>query len=151
MTLTIQKEVKILLKKFLLMITLVAAMLVSGCGEVNIGYLDSEKLMDTPQIKTIREEGESKLQEAETKMIEEITAKQDAPDEEKQKVQMEAQRKLMGIQQAYSSQIKQKLDAALADIVKAKNIDIVVDSSEDQKVVFQGGIDLTDEVSKKLQ
>jgi len=151
LTLTIQKEVKILLKKFLLMITLVAAMLVSGCGEVNIGYLDSEKLMDTPQIKTIREEGESKLQEAETKMIEEITAKQDAPDEEKQKVQMEAQRKLMGIQQAYSSQIKQKLDAALADIVKAKNIDIVVDSSEDQKVVFQGGIDLTDEVSKKLQ
>ena len=151
MTLTIQKEVKILLKKFLLMITLVAAMLVSGCGEVNIGYLDSEKLMDTPQIKTIREEGESKLQEAEMKMIEEITAKQDATDEEKQKVQMEAQRKLMGIQQAYSSQIKQKLDAALADIVKAKNIDIVVDSSEDQKVVFQGGIDLTDEVSKKLQ
>ncbi len=151
MTLTIQKEVKILLKKFLLMITLVAAMLVSGCGEVNIGYLDSEKLMDTPQIKTIREEGESKLQEAEMKMIEEITAKQDATDEEKQKVQMEAQRKLMGIQQAYSSQIKQKLDAALADIVKAKNIDIVIDSSEDQKVVFQGGIDLTDEVSKKLQ
>ena len=151
MTLTIQKEVKILLKKFLLMITLVAAMLVSGCGEVNIGYLDSEKLMDTPQIKTIREEGESKLQEAEMKMIEEITAKQEASDEEKQKVQMEAQRKLMGIQQAYSSQIKQKLDAALADIVKAKNIDIVIDSSEDQKVVFQGGIDLTDEVSKKLQ
>lgn len=151
MTLTIQKEVKILLKKFLLMITLAAAMLVSGCGEVNIGYVDSEKLMDAPQVKTIREEGETKLQEAETKMIEEITAKQDAPDEEKQKVQMEAQRKLMGIQQAYSSQIKQKLDAALADIVKAKNIDIVVDSSEDQKVVFQGGIDLTDEVSKKLQ
>ena len=133
MTLTIQKEVKILLKKFLLMITLVAAMLVSGCGEVNIGYLDSEKLMDTPQIKTIREEGESKLQEAEMKMIEEITAKQDATDEEKQKVQMEAQRKLMGIQQAYSSQIKQTLDAALADIVKAKNIDIVIDSSEYQK------------------
>ena len=133
------------------MITLVAAMLVSGCGEVNMGYIDSEKLMDAPQIKTIREEGETKLQEAEMQMIEEITSKQDAPDEEKQKVQMEAQRKLMGIQQAYSSQIKQKIDAALVDIVKAKNIDVVLDSSEDQKVVFEGGIDLTDEVLQKLQ
>ena len=133
------------------MITIVAAMLVSGCGEVSIGYIDSEKLMDAPQIKTIREEGETKLQEAEMKMIEDITAKQDAPDEEKQQVQMEAQRKLMGIQQAYSSQIKQKLDAALADIVKAKKIDIVLDSSEDQKVIYEGGIDLTDEVLKKLQ
>ena len=151
MILTIQKEVKILTKKFLLLVTLVAAMLVSGCGEVSIGYLDSEKLMDAPQIKTIREEGENKLQEAEMQMIEEINSKQDATDEEKQKVQMEAQRKLMGIQQAYSSQIKQKLDAALVDIVKAKNIDVVLDSSEDQKVVFEGGTDLTDEVLKKLQ
>ena len=133
------------------MATLTAAMLVSGCGEVSMGYIDSEKLMDAPQIKTIREEGENKLQEAEMQMIEEITAKQDAPDEEKQKVQMEAQRKLMGIQQAYSSQIKQKLDAALADIVKAKKIDVVIDSSEDQKVVYEGGIDLTDEVLQKLQ
>ncbi|MBR2179829.1 MAG: OmpH family outer membrane protein [Selenomonadaceae bacterium] len=126
-------------------------MLVSGCGEVNIGYLDSEKLMDAPQIKTIREEGEAKLQEVEMQMIEDLTAKKDAPDEEKQNAQMEAQRKMMGIQQAYSSQIKQKLDAALVDIVKAKNIDVVLDSSEDQKVVFEGGIDLTDEVLQKLQ
>ena len=140
-----------MVKKFILMATLIAAMLMSGCGEVNMGYIDSEKLMDAPQIKTIREEGETKLQEAEMQMIEEITSKQDAPDEEKQKVQMEAQRKLMGIQQAYSSQIKQKIDAALVDIVKAKNIDVVLDSSEDQKVVFEGGIDLTDEVLQKLQ
>lgn len=140
-----------MVKKFLLLATIIAAMLVSGCGGVSIGYLDSEKLMDAPQIKTIREEGENKLQEAEMQMIEEITAKQDAPDEEKQKVQAESQRKLMGIQQAYASQMKQKIDAALTDIVKAKNIDVVLYNSEDQKVVFEGGIDLTDEVLKKLQ
>ena len=151
MILTIQKEVKILIKKIFLVVSLVAAMLVSGCGGVNIGYLDSEKLMEAPQIKTIREEGENKLQEAEMQAIEEITAKQNAPDEEKQKVQAEAQRKLTGIQQAYASQIKQKIDAALVDIVKTKNIDVVLYNSEDQKVVFEGGIDLTDEVLKKLQ
>lgn len=130
---------------------MIAAMLMSGCGGVNIGYLDSDKIMETPQLKAIREEGETKFQEVENQVYEDLAAKQDASDEEKQQAQMEAQRKLMGIQQAYSSQIKQKLDTALAEVVKSKNIDIVLDSSEDQKVIFEGGIDLTDEVVKKLQ
>ena len=133
------------------MMMLAATMLMSGCGGVSIGYLDSAKLMETPQLKAIRDEGETKFQEVETQVFEDLAAKQEASDEEKQQAQMEAQRKLMGIQQAYSSQIRQKIDAALADVVKSKNIDVVLDSSEDQKVIFEGGIDLTDEVVKKLQ
>ena len=140
-----------MMKKFLLIATILMTMLISGCGEVNIGYVDGEKLMDTPQMKTIRDEGEKKLQEAEEAAIAELTAKENATDEEKQQAQLETQRKLMGIQQAYASQLKQKLDAALADIVKSKNVDVVIDSSESQKIVFEGGIDLTDEVVKKLQ
>ncbi|MBR1730064.1 MAG: OmpH family outer membrane protein [Selenomonadaceae bacterium] len=140
-----------MMKKFLLIATILMTMLISGCGEVNIGYVDGEKLMDTPQLKTIRDEGEKKLQEAEEAAIAELTAKENATDEEKQQAQLETQRKLMGIQQAYASQLKQKLDAALADIVKSKNVDVVIDSSESQKIVFEGGIDLTDEVVKKLQ
>ena len=140
-----------MMKKFLLIATILMTMLISGCGEVNIGYVDGEKLMDTPQMKTIRDEGEKKLQEAEEAAIAELTAKENATDEEKQKAQLETQQKLMGIQQAYASQLKQKLDAALADIVKSKNVDVVIDSSESQKIVFEGGIDLTDEVVKKLQ
>ena len=140
-----------MMKKFLLIATVLMTMLISGCGEVNIGYVDGEKLMDTPQMKTIRDEGEKKLQEAEEAAIAELTAKENATDEEKQKAQLETQQKLIGIQQAYASQLKQKLDAALADIVKSKNVDVVIDSSESQKIVFEGGIDLTDEVVKKLQ
>ncbi len=139
------------MKKFLLTLMLISTFLISGCGEVNIGYLDGVKLMDAPQLKTIREEGEQKLQEAEAQITADLAAKQDASDEDKQKAQIEAQRKLMGIQQAYASQLKQKLDAAVGDIVKSKNIDVVVDSSEDQKIIFEGGIDLTDDVLKKLQ
>ena len=138
-------------KKFLLIATLAATMFMTGCGEVNMGYLDGEKLMDAPQIKAIREEGETKLQEAETQVTADLAAKQNASDEEKQQAQMEAQRKLMGIQQAYSSQIKQKLDSALADIVKSKNVDVVIDNSASQKVLFKGGIDLTEDVLNKLQ
>ena len=143
-----------LLRIFFLTAMLIMMALVSGCGEVSIGYLDGDKLMDAPQIKTIRDEGENKLKEMETQIaveLEALESKADASDEDKQKAQVEAQRKLMGIQQAYSSQIKQKLDAALADVVKAKNIDVVVDSSEDRKIIYQGGIDLTDEVIQKLQ
>ena len=138
-------------KKLFIIVMIVATMLISGCGKVNIGYLDGDKLMDAPQIKTIRDEGETKLKEAETQVAAELAAKPEASDEEKQKAQIAAQSKLMGIQQAYASQIKQKLDSALADIVKAKNIDVVVDSSEDRKIVYEGGIDLTEEVIKKLQ
>lgn len=140
-----------ILRGFLLTAMLVVMALASGCGEVTIGYLDGDKLMDAPQIKAIRDEGETKLQEVEAQVATDLAAKQEASDEEKQKAQVEAQRKLMGIQQAYASQIKQKLDSALADVVKAKNIDVVVDSSEDRKIVFEGGIDLTDEVIQKLQ
>ena len=138
--------------RILLFIAMFVTMaLASGCGEVTIGYLDGEKLMDAPQIKTIRDEGETKLKEVEAQVAAELAQKQEASDEDKQKAQVEAQRKLMGIQQAYASQIKQKLDSALADVVKAKNIDVVVDSSEERKIVFEGGIDLTDEVIQKLQ
>ena len=145
------KEVKCMKKKLLMIVMIVATMFISGCGEVNIGYLDGEKLMDAPQIKSIRDEGETKLKEAELQIETELAAKPEASDEEKQKAQIAAQSKLMGIQQAYASQIKQKLDSALADIIKAKNIDVVVDSSEDRKIVHEGGIDLTEEVLQKLQ
>ena len=145
-----------LIKKLLLITTIISTMFISGCGEVQLGYVDRDKIMDTPQIKTIIDEAETKLQEAQTQVVADLEAKKDAPDEEKQKAQMEAQRKLIGIQQAYTSQVKQKLDAALADIVKSKNIDVVIynpsdDNSVEEKVVFEGGIDLTGEVVQKLQ
>ena len=108
-------------------------------------------LMETPQIKTIREEGEKKLQEAEAAVQTELDSKANASDEEKQKAQIEAQRKLVGIQQAYATQMKQKIDAAISGIVKNKNIDVVIENSEDAKIVIEGGIDLTDEIVQKLQ
>ena len=134
-----------------MIIMILSTMLISGCGEVNVGYLDREKLVEAPQIKSIIDEGEAKFKEAQDQINADLATKQDASDEEKQKAQIAAQGKLMGIQQAYSSQIQQKIDSALSDIVKAKNIDVVLDSSETQKVVFEGGIDVTEEVLQKLQ
>ena len=131
--------------------TITTAIFTSGCGEVNMGYLDRAKVFEAPQMKTIADEGNAKLQEAQAEVIKALTENQNGTDEEKQKAQTEAQRKLQGIQQAYASQLQQKLDAALADIVKSKNIDVVIDNSNDQPIIFKGGIDLTDEVVQKLQ
>ena len=64
---------------------------------------------------------------------------------------MEAQSKLMATQQQYSTQMKQKVDAAVADVVKAQKLDVVVDSEKSSKLVIEGGYDATDEVIKKLQ
>ena len=140
-----------MIKKLLLLLTIVSTIFISGCGEVHMGYMNVDKLMDAPQMKAIQDEAETKIKEAQEQALKDLEAKKDATDEEKQQVQMEAQRKLMGLQQAYSSQLEQKLNSVLADIVKSKNIDVVINSSEDQKMVFEGGIDLTDEVVQKLQ
>lgn len=125
--------------------------MITGCGDVNIGYINEEKLMDTPQIKNIREDSEKKFKEIEEQLSKDIESKKDAPDEDKQKIQSEAQRKMMGIQQAYITQMKQKIDAAINSAIKDKNIDAVFSQTEDSKIVHHGGTDITDEVVKNLQ
>ena len=71
--------------------------------------------------------------------------------EEAQQVQMDAQRKMAGLNQVYSVQLEQKMDAAVQEIVKDKKLDVVMDSSKKYPTVISGGTDLTDEVIQKLQ
>ena len=71
--------------------------------------------------------------------------------EEAQQLQMETQRKLAGLNQMYSIQLEQKLNVAVQDIVKEKQLDIVMDSSKNYPSVLMGGVDITDEVIGKLQ
>jgi len=133
-------------------LVLMLTLTISGCGQARIGYIDGEKVMeDAPQIKAILTEAEQKLSEAQ-KEVEADLAKTDGADEEEvQKKQLEAQRKLMGINQQYSAQLKQKLDSTLAQVAAEKKLDVVLESVEMQKSVIQGGTDVTDDVIKKLQ
>lgn len=127
------------------------ALLSSGCGELNVGYADYEKLMETPQIKAVLDEGESKMQQIQTEAETQLSSREDLTDEEVQKVQLDVQRKLAGLQQAYLTQYTQKMNAAAAEVAKEKSLEIIVDSSENQKMIFTGGIDVTDDLVKKLQ
>ena len=135
---------------------MLGAMLVSGCGQAKIGYIDGERVTkEAPQINTLVEEGNKKIQEAQTQAGEELQKKmQENPNmsqEDLQKAQMDGQRKIQGLNQSYSLQLRQKMDVALATVSKNKKLDAVVNNSTDQPVAVTGAVDVTDDVIAQLQ
>ena len=130
-----------------------ATLVMSGCGKTQIGYIDGDRIMkEAPQITSLVEEGNQKITEAQDEATKDLNEKRGTmSDEDFQKAQQETQRKIAGINQSYSIQLKQKLDTALADVAKEKKLDAIVDNQQMQKVVVEGGIDVTDEAIQKLQ
>lgn len=137
----------------LLLIGVAAMLVMSGCGKAKIGYIDGDRIMkEAPQIQSLVEEGNAKIQQAQEDAEKDLAEKKSTmSDEDFQKAQADARRKVAGLNQSYSVQLKQKLDAALADIAKEKKLDAVVDNQAQQKVVIEGGIDVTDDAINKLQ
>lgn len=137
-----------------LMSVLCAAALFAGCGKVNVGYVDQNRIQnEAPQIKASIEEMQGKMtevqKEAEQKLQE--ASSSGASDEDMQKLQQQMQMKAAGVQQQYAIQIKAKVDAAMDDIIKAKKLDTVVNSNGKDGVVVSGGVDITEDVIQKLQ
>ena len=138
-------------KKLAAVALLASSLLISGCGEGQIGYVDVSKVMaEAPRVKTLMEEAQSKVTEAQQKCEQENANKQ-MSDEESLKVQMDFQRKLESINQAYASQIKSRMDVVIGEISREKNIDVVINNSSEQKILFQGGLDITQDVINKMQ
>lgn len=138
-------------KKIFATMLIATSLMITGCGQVKLGYVDGNKVLEAPQIKAVMEEGKQKLQDIEKEAQAEFEKNPNWTDEEKMKAQGDIQRKMIGINQAYTTQLRHKIDEALADIVKKNDLDAVIDSSKDHPLVLKGGIDLTDEVVKKLQ
>ena len=137
-----------------LMSVLCAAALFAGCGKVNVGYVDQNRIQnEAPQIMASIQEMQGKMtevqKEAEQKLQE--ASSSGASDEDMQKLQQQMQMKAAGVQQQYAIQIKAKVDAAMDDIVKAKKLDTVVNSNGKDGVVVSGGVDITEDVIQKLQ
>lgn len=139
-------------KKILAALLISSSLLITGCGQVQIGYVDGQRIMEeAPQIKAIMEEAEQKAVEAQNEAQAEIDKNPNWTDEEKTKALGDAQRKVMGIQQAYATQFKYKFDEAMGEVAKQHNVEAVLSGTKDSPIVLKGGIDLTDEVIKKLQ
>ena len=127
-------------------------MFTAGCGQTQIGYVDVAKVYEeAPQMKATVDEANKKLEEAQKQAEDELAAKQDLTDEEIEKAFEESNRKLMTLNQMYATQLKQKLDVALGQIAREKKLDAIFENNENQKTVYLGGIDVTEETIAKLQ
>lgn len=131
---------------------LATSLLLSGCGQGQIGTVDVNKVMtDAPRVKTLMAEAETKIKDAQQKFDQDRAAKPDMTEEESAKLQIDFQRKLEGINQAYTAQIQNRMNVVIEEISRQKNIDVVIANPADQKMLYHGGIDVTDEVIKKMQ
>ena len=138
-------------KKLAAVALLASSLMIAGCGEGQIGAVDVEKVMaEAPRVKTLMTEAQGKVTEARQK-FEQDTANKELSDEEAMKIQSDFQRKLEGINQAYAAQIKSRMDVVIDEISREKNIDVVVNNSEQQKLIFHGAIDITQDVINKMQ
>ena len=136
----------------LLASALFSVALMSGCGKTQIGDIDGSRIMEeSPQIKAIVDEGNQKMAETQQEAEQKLKDNPDMSQEDAQKLQGDTQRKLQGLNQSYTIQIKQKIDAVLADIAKQKKLDAVIDSEEKNKTAIMGATDVTDAVIEKLQ
>ena len=138
-------------KKLLAAGLVASSLIISGCGEGQIGAVDVSKVMtEAPRVKKLMEEAQTKITEEQNK-LEQANAGKELTDEEALKVQMDFQRKLDSINQAYAAQIKSRMDVVIEEISREKNLDVVINNSSEQKILFQGGIDVTQDVINKMQ
>ena len=129
-----------------------ATLLMSGCGQAKIGYIDGSRVMqEAPQVKSLVDEGNQKINEAREEAEKSLQDNPDMSQEDAQKAQQEAQRKMMSLNQSYQMQLQQKINGALQDIAKQKKLDAVIDSEKSQPTAIYGCTDVTDDVITKLQ
>lgn len=129
-----------------------ATMLMSGCGQVKIGYIEGSRVMqEAPQVKALVDEGNQKINEAREDAQKPLQDNPDMSQEDAQKTQAQAQQKMASLNQSYQMQLQQKVSAALQDIAKEKKLDVVVDSEKEQPTALSGCVDVTDDVIAKLQ
>ena len=129
-----------------------AALFCGGCGQTQVGYVDVSRVMDeAPQMKNTVEEANKKLLESQQEAENQLAAKTDLTDEEVEKAYADEEKKLMSLNQMYMTQLKQKLDVALGQVSREKKLDAIFENSKQQRTVYLGGIDVTDDVIAKLQ
>ena len=99
-----------------LLASLGATLLMSGCGQVKVGYVDGDRVVkEAPQIKALVDEGNRKMQDAQTEAENKLQENPNISQEDAQKIQTEAQRKMASLNQSYSMQL-QLCAAAGSDI-----------------------------------
>lgn len=131
----------------LLAVLLVVGALLGGCSAkaTAIGILDVEKVMaDSPKVKALQDELNVKGKALSDQLEQE---KAGISAEEYQKRQQTAYGEFLKIKQDLETQIDNSIKQALEQVSKEKNLGVVLYKNG----VAQGGIDITEDVVKKMQ
>lgn len=135
------------MKKGLLVgMALMGTLLVAGCGsEPQFGVLDRQRVMEeSPKVQAIQQELQTKgeaLQEQLRKDQRSMSAAQFA------KKQQETMQEFMVIKKGLETQFEATIDTAASEVAAEKKLNLILY----KQGVAQGGIDVTDDVIKKLQ
>ena len=88
-------------------VLLAASIFTAGCGQVHVGTVDRERVQnEAPQLQSLVAEANTKLAEAQAEAQQRFQANPNMTPEEAQQVQMDAQRKMAGLNQVYSVPMK---------------------------------------------
>ena len=132
----------------LLLVMMFSAVLLTGCGAEKpstIGIVDMQKVMtENPKIKQMQEQLNGKAQELTANLEKERATLK--PEEFQQKEQL-AYAEFMKLKQEFEAQIETQTKKVLEEVAKEKKLGAVIYKNG----MAWGGIDVTDEVLKKLQ
>ena len=132
----------------LLIALMFGTLLLSGCAAEKpstIGIVDMQKVMtENPKIKEMQEQLNKKAQEITANLEKEKTTLK--PEEYQQKEQL-AYAEFMQMKQEFETKIQQQIQKILEDVAKEKKLGAVIYKNG----MAWGGIDITDDVLKKLQ
>lgn len=128
-------------------VTSVSSSSESGQGSSNIGYFDAKQVMsqDNPLYQKAGQEYQDFAQTTMTNAQQEMAAASD--DATKQKIQQDANQKMQAKEQELLKNIQDKTEAAAKKVGDAKGLSVVMEKSS----VLYGGVDITDQVLRKLQ
>lgn len=129
----------------MLMAVLAVSVLIGGCSDAKIGVVDVNKVMaDSPKVQQFEEKLKTGAQPLIDKLEQE---KANLSPEELQKRNMEVGSEIEKMKKDLSAELNESMDKALADIAKEKGLSVILYKNG----VAQGGIDVTDDVIKKMQ
>ena len=132
----------------LLLVMVFSVVLLAGCGAEKpstIGIVDMQKIMtENPKIKQMQEQLNGKAQELTANLEKERATLK--PEEFQQKEQL-AYAEFMKLKQEFEAQIETQTKKVLEEVAKEKKLGAVIYKNG----MAWGGIDVTDDVLKKLQ
>lgn len=135
------------LKKGLLIgIAMMGSLLVAGCGsDPQFGVLDAQRVLaESPKIQAIQAELTAKSEEMQKELRKDQKSMSAA---QFQKKQQEKMQEFMVIKKGLETQLESTISAAADEVAQEKKLNLILY----KQGVAQGGIDVTDDMIKKLQ